>query len=98
MSKTLISVTQEHIDKGSAFNPTSCPVSLAVNSRLPKNYRAITGGDGIILNRNILGVWVPVYERDLRISRRLSQWISRFDLNKKVEPINFWININVTKL
>jgi hypothetical protein len=81
----LITVTQEHIERGKKKNCAECPVALALHDAgFPDAYvsfdRVWASPDDRLNNYNCLLAFLPILVR---------VWISNFDSGKHVEPFEF---------
>lgn len=96
----LISITQEHIDRGTCGNPGHCAVALAVTDVLKEGLFATMCGVYITIRK---GPWDggtydgdshPILQYiDLDCDHPLTKWMLQFDNNKEVQPASFEIPI-----
>lgn len=90
--KKLIKVTIEDIKLGSRINGHWCPVARAVRRKLNNNYHCLVGDNYIdIYLGGVVTKTIPLHER-------VCDFIFDFDTGKKVEPLNFYIDLDETSL
>lgn len=83
----LVNITQQHIDKGKTGNSTECPTALAVQEKIGFKVRVHVGLTFIFF------VFDDQYTYDAPQPQELLQWVRRYDLREKVEPLQFEIAI-----
>lgn len=88
MPRVLIAVTQRDIDESDPADPFSCPVACAVRRRIDSSAYIVTVVDSVRFRR-------PDSRRCYRsrLSAAVDKWITRFDDDKPVKPIRFYLNI-----
>lgn len=70
-----IKVTQDHIDRGKAFNCGYCPVALAIREQ----------AETVAVSRREVRITAWHYD----LPRSAQRFIDRFDLRKPVKPFTF---------
>ena len=84
MTRKLIKVTQEYIDKGKLGSIQYCPIALAVKDQTDSNCSVFDDHLNIYSNFGRPGCyWLPT---------RARKFINRFDDRKPVKPFNFYLN------
>ena len=74
-----ISVTQKHIDEGIRFSGSSCPIALALKEEY--NYAYVSYDYATICERPNSSMY--------GCTKRMKQFIDKFDQNKEVKPFKF---------
>lgn len=90
MTRTLIRVTQEDIDKGCKFRAYNCPIARAVN-RIVTPREAAVGPSHI----SFYGV-APSRQNCVGRSSlpiRARRFLRHFDRGRAVKPLNFYLEI-----
>ena len=79
-----IQVTKEHIQKGTRFDGSKCPIALAC-----KDVRLMAPNIGYV------GISIKFKEKRLYFStpKRVYKFIKRFDFNQKVKPFSFNLDV-----
>ena len=86
----LIEVSQEHIDAGDPGSIGSCPVALALKSKVKCEFLRVYTVFGFPIARVRIMNKEPSYKFVcINVSRAVYRFIKRFDRNKPVKPFNF---------
>lgn len=82
MKRTLISVTQEHIDKGERNMACTCAVALAL----------INHGFDPAVSKTAISIAYRGRIYDIKHPRSVNRFIKRFDKGLAVKPFRFFLN------
>lgn len=80
MKKKLISITKNHISKGSSLRAGFCPIALALKEKF-KTY-----------NVSVYNTRTMINHKTILLPLKAVEFIRRFDLWLKVKPFSFKIN------
>jgi len=87
MNRTLIKVTQEHIDSGITNSCYKCPIALAVNELVKPS--------GILVGASVNTLSIRYFKNDklntFLTPRSAQRFIKRFDRKLSVKPFNFYL-------
>jgi hypothetical protein len=82
--KTKFRVTKRDISAGVVDDPFSCPIARAIKRKLQTEDVHVGDRDG----------YIEVGCLELKIPKRLGDWITDFDAGNKVKPINFALPVH----
>lgn len=83
--KTIISINQNHIDRGSKGCAMSCPVALAIKD--------VVLDESIVTINRYCFICHSYKRYSERIPNHIYHWINDFDSGKVVSPISFELDI-----
>lgn len=91
----IINITQRHINEGEHGNSAECPAALAIRETIGFKVGVHVGLGLIFFRRNYSPGYKydPSYAYDVPQPQELLQWVRRYDLREKVEPLQFEIEI-----
>ena len=81
----MLRMIQEDIDGGTKNTYTQCPIALTIQRELNKKCFVYLDTVVVFQKNNFLSKTASRYN----LSKRVSQFIKKFDKDEKVEPINF---------